>query len=1280
MAMCRKTFAALASAAIGRVARRRDLGRDEARPSRSRLRQLFFAAAVTFAAGVANAATTHYMPNADIVYSGDFIPAGGVLVFPGKTLADLEGCHFWGRIAGNYVGRTGTALSQEPLAYPAGATGAAIERYDFDLQQLEGSDLKAVHVQLENGEGGVWAKCVRAWNKGSPAETFASERHFTVDADGNLSWSDGAGATLATGFSANGYGICELGVARPVSKAASSLAFAGTTVAAIAKNYSGKIAVRMCGMGTTSSAASYWGVKAVVTNMAVIAGTAEAPTAIRFEAQLLNGAASGNLACAVFTLSDGAGGVYAQQTGAYYTPYDAATATYGFQFVDAGGNPASGVITYDASAEGLACPDVGIYNIEIADAAPVAHCGWLWDCDTYLFSNADTLVFPGATLADLASCEFYGSMDGAWVEHGGNFKTINSGSSKTVRYPSDAADEDIQKLFVTLTYPGNTTRAVLVEMTQGDDGVRARAVKATYKDENSARATPFTVNASGVVGLVSGWSNTNVSNADNARGYGIRRFGATKALGSSPVLVFPGKKVADVFRGEISAKECGAWMSGHIYEDFTVLNRVVTSRDAETDAITGFRCEVHFCDGVADKGLAIHFTDGEGGVYAKANLACYIEGVADFFGTYGRKFVSDNGSSVTGGYNTGTHATTLWASGYGVCGLAAALPDDASTGPATAEWNGGDPALAASWTCKAGDGRVLAGALPDKYTHVLLPTGTTTMTADADLRPYASVMTAASGLTVNTAGHKLYVSTLEPWLACTVTDSVGGGELHVDLAEGMQSYNTQVALSGKLKFVKDGKGCFVPVKRAQAYTGGNVIAAGYLRLGETVTSSSGGGTVYQHGLGGNGSTAVTSEIVQIDEGAVFDIYGNKWLGYMTVNLNGGTLYGASVGANTPKNLMADSYLTLNGDMTIDSSTVFNGYTLNVAIPSSKHLYLKGSYAGPGTINLLSGGWFSVTSGNLDMSNVDLVANAALEITKTLSVHDYRAKYGEDNNTLTGALNVYGTFTPECGYFAGATMQNGSAIDLSEQTLPWSAQSAFTSGNQLKIAAGADIRLVLPELVFPDDVVTSGREIVIVTNLNENVDFDVSRITCVLAGARTESGRTLDGITLKSSGTGISAVLPRGFTIRIAESAESFSVPYSWIYGNGLAGAEDSDEDIKAALEEKGANGIPVWQSYFLGLDHGDPGSVVLCEAADSQPAPGTVAIVAKNLAVPAGLEGVTVTAYLDRKSGSGGWENGIARASVPPSSGGTATLAGAMEAGATLNYFRIRVGLAGTAD
>ena len=1238
-------------------------------------------AAALSAAMPAQAATRHAMHGADIVYSGDFIPADGALVFPGKALADLEGCHFWGRIAGSYVSRTGAALSQEPVAYPAGATGAAIERYDFDLQQLDGTCIKAVHVQLVDGEGGVWAKCVRAWNKSNPAETFASERHFTVDADGNLSWSDGAGETLATGFSANGYGICELGVARPVSKTAPSLAFSGTTVAAMAKNYSGKISVRMCGMGATSSACSLWGVKAVVTNMAVVAGTEEAPTAIRLEAQLLNGASSGNLACAVFTLSDGEGGVYAQQTGSYYRTYDAATATYGIPFVDAQGAPAEGVVAYDPSPEGLASPGIGIYNIEATDAAPVSHCDFAWDRGVYLSSSTYTLAFPGARLEDLEGCSFYGTMDGVWVSKGANFKTINSGSTETIRYPS-STEEPIQKFFVALTCViDNGTRAALVELTQGDDGVRARVVKVTYRDGDYVKTNPFTVNSSGGVGLASGWNTgTAVAEMDTARGYGIKRFGATKVLGSAATLVFPGKKVADVFRGEISAKQCGVWMSG-IYQDYTVCNRVVVSRDAGTGAITGFRCEAHFCDGASDKGLAIELTDGEGGVYAKAYRACYVEDISACHGTYGRKFVSDNGGSVTGGYTAGTQATTFRASGYGLCGLAAALPDDASTGPATAEWNGGDPALAASWTCKAGDGTVLAGVLPDKYTHVLLQAGTTTMSADADLRPYASVMTAASGLTVDTAGHKLYVPTLEPWLSCTVTDNTGGGELHVGLAEGMQSYNTQIALSGKLKFVKDGKGCFVPVKKNQTYTGGNVIAAGYLRLGTGPYTNS-GGTAYDRGLGGYPSTAPTAQIVQVDEGAVFDINGNKWLGYLTVNLNGGTLYGASPNANTAKNLMADSYLELNGDMTIGAATAFDGHTLNVIIKENQPLYMGSSFAGTGsgTIDIVSGGWFSVKEGNLDLSGIDLVANAAMEITKTLSVHDYRAKYGYDNNNLTGALNVYGTFTPECGYFAGATMMDGSTIDLSLQTLPWSAQSAFTSGNQLKIAGGADIRLVLPELVFPDDVVTSGREIVLVTNLNENIDFDVSRITCVLAGARTESGRRLDGITLKSSGTGISAVLPRGFTIRIAESAESFSVPYSWIYGNGLAGAEDSDEDIKAALEEKGANGIPVWQSYFLGLDHGDPGSVVLCEAADSQPAPGTIAIVAKNLAVPAGLDGVTVTAYLDRRSGSGAWENGIASASVPPLSGGTATLAGAMEAGATLNYFRIRVGLAGTAE
>lgn len=82
--------------------------------------------------------TTHRMTDTDISYSGGFITTSGVLVFPGKTLADLEGYSFWGTMGGGSFGAVKTGLSNQIKLYPANATGAAIQRYDFDIMAMEG--------------------------------------------------------------------------------------------------------------------------------------------------------------------------------------------------------------------------------------------------------------------------------------------------------------------------------------------------------------------------------------------------------------------------------------------------------------------------------------------------------------------------------------------------------------------------------------------------------------------------------------------------------------------------------------------------------------------------------------------------------------------------------------------------------------------------------------------------------------------------------------------------------------------------------------------------------------------------------------------------------------------------------------------------------------------------------------------------------------------------------------------------------------------------------------
>ena len=390
-----------------------------------------------------------------------------------------------------------------------------------------------------------------------------------------------------------------------------------------------------------------------------------------------------------------------------------------------------------------------------------------------------------------------------------------------------------------------------------------------------------------------------------------------------------------------------------------------------------------------------------------------------------------------------------------MCNLAVALPDDASTGPATAVWNGGDPASAASWTCKAGDGTVLADTLPDKHTQVLI-SANITLTTDADLTPYASVMTTASGLTIDTAGYKLYVKSLDPWHATTITDTVGEGELHIVVPEGFQMYNNTFPLAGKLKLVKDGKGLYLPAKTAQTYTGGTQIASGTL-MSEGAPAS--------WPLGGNGMQNASAQVVVVDEGATLDVNGKTGYGYTTVVFNGGTVYGASTQFNCAKSITADSYLHATGDFKLQGNAFdLDGHKLSVGIAGGKILYVECPLTGPGTIDVAYGGWLNMTNRDIADTSIDFIIHCALNINKAISCHDYRARYDYDANTwgASAALNVYGTFTPETEYFTAATMMNGSTIDLSAKTGVWSTTSLFTNGNTLQFAAGGTIYVDMGE--------------------------------------------------------------------------------------------------------------------------------------------------------------------------------------------------------------------------
>ena len=128
----------------------------------------------------------------------------------------------------------------------ANATGAAIQRYDFDIVTIEGQHYKAVHIQLYNGEGGVYAKIPKAWYVASPKNGF-STIYYTVNAStGALTWNTVSNSDIATTATAGGYGVRAMGVARGLTST-KQLAFPGLTVAQIGTNVKGKLSAKVAG-------------------------------------------------------------------------------------------------------------------------------------------------------------------------------------------------------------------------------------------------------------------------------------------------------------------------------------------------------------------------------------------------------------------------------------------------------------------------------------------------------------------------------------------------------------------------------------------------------------------------------------------------------------------------------------------------------------------------------------------------------------------------------------------------------------------------------------------------------------------------------------------------------------------------------------------------------------------------------------------------------------------------------------------------------------------------
>ena len=286
--------------------------------------------------------------------------------------------------------------------------------------------------------------------------------------------------------------------------------------------------------------------------------------------------------------------------------------------------------------------------------------------------------------------------------------------------------------------------------------------------------------------------------------------------------------------------------------------------------------------------------------------------------------------------------------------------------------------------------------------------------------------------------------------------------------QSLPSQSLSAIVSGNVKVVKDGRGILTVTKSGQTYTGGTEVRGGTLKLGSN----------------GNDTILPAAGTVTVRDGGTFDMDGYAgWNGRSFV-LDGGTLQnskdlrgssGKWDAAATSANLLGNVTLTKDSTLKIRNTYGFNdgatvnlgGHKLRAEVAKDEILVMRSAVVSNGTINVVNGGWLYVPAEKTcdATDNAAILSSTALAIAGTLNVKDFTdAKTTNANSydSSSGAINVYGTFTPKSDYFYGVTMQSGSSFDLSTKTDPWNVASSAADNNTVSFADNAVIGLVLGE--------------------------------------------------------------------------------------------------------------------------------------------------------------------------------------------------------------------------
>ncbi len=273
--------------------------------------------------------------------------------------------------------------------------------------------------------------------------------------------------------------------------------------------------------------------------------------------------------------------------------------------------------------------------------------------------------------------------------------------------------------------------------------------------------------------------------------------------------------------------------------------------------------------------------------------------------------------------------------------------------------------------------------------------------------------------------------------AFTVTSSVAGGEVVIDVASGT-SRNTSMSLSGSLKVTKKGAGAFVSAL-SQTYTGGTDVLAGRVMPPDSPADS-------DYTYSGDNFAAFGTGMVNVLPGAVFNVRGNY--AYTNVVLKGGAI------ANTLRTMsqtakpgvfvasLADAdvsqfnmYLSGSGQCNTSYgkaglATDLGGKTLEIVEWGS--LSLRSALTN-GTVRVVeSNGWFRFEAA-LDMRTATFDNLCAIQVNNNVDLGTYIQRTDTKYILGSGKMTIHERFVPiSSTYFYGCTMLDGSTLDLSQR--------------------------------------------------------------------------------------------------------------------------------------------------------------------------------------------------------------------------------------------------------